>query len=342
MESDNIRLQHYFFFALLGIALIIMFYIFKPFLSILILAISLAIVFEPIHQRILRRLGNRKSVSAFLTVVLIVVVVLIPLTLIGGLLFNEARNVYVALVNHSSGTGMLDILTAKLQVYVHSFIPDATLNPTEYLQYGLQWILQHLSDFFSQFFQIILSVFIMIIALFYILRDGATLRKYLITWSPLSRTYDEDILQKLKSAINSVVKGSIVIAIVQGTLASIGAAIFGLPNPIIWGTGAMIASFIPGIGTSLVMVPAIIYLFFLRGGYHAGGLLIWQIITVALVDNTLAPQILRYGMKIHPLLILLSVLGGITLFGPIGFILGPIMLAFLFALLDIYPLIIKK
>jgi predicted PurR-regulated permease PerM len=104
----------------------------------------------------------------------------------------------------------------------------------------------------------------------------------------------------------------------------------------VWGSIAAVAALIPGVGTALVVVPGVLYLFFTGSTGYAIGLLIWGLLAVGLIDNLLGPLVVNRGIKIHPFIILLSVLGGLTFFGLVGFILGPLIIAFLFALLEIY------
>ncbi|MCC2630307.1 MAG: hypothetical protein K0S38_116 [Candidatus Paceibacter sp.] len=335
------KIQHYFFLILVLIACTIMFFIWRPFLAPLVFAGSLAIVFFPVFDRINAKLGGRNTISALLTVLLILLVVLIPLIIVGGLLFNEARGLYFDIATDSGGVNIINQITDTLQTKLQSIAPDATLNTQQYLQNGLQWILEHLNTFFSSFIAIIFGLVIMFIALFFFLRDGRAFRDKVFVLSPLNQEYDKEIFRKLVTTIDSVIKGSLFVGLIQGAFATIGYFITGVPNPILWGIATMFASFIPGIGTSLVTVPAIIFLFVTQPLWHAVVLAIWAFSGVGLIDNFLTPVILKRGIKVHPFLILISVLGGIAFFGPIGLLMGPIMLAFFFALLDIYPLIIR-
>ncbi|OQW98324.1 MAG: hypothetical protein BWK74_04780, partial [Desulfobacteraceae bacterium A6] len=135
--------------------------------------------------------------------------------------------------------------------------------------------------------------------------------------------------------INSVIKGNLTVAVIQGALTSAGFAVFGIPNAVLWGSVTAIAALIPGVGTSLVLIPAILFLF-LSGKFLSGfGLLAWGAGAVGLVDNFLGPKLVGRGMQMHPFIILLSVLGGIGFFGPIGFLLGPLAISLLFAFLEI-------
>lgn len=342
MEVKDKKLQHYFFLALLLGVLVLLFYVMRPFLSALVLAFTLSIIFRPLYTRLHRRFGGNGSLASLVTVSVVIVAVLIPFILIGSLLFGEARDTYLALSANGGGPSVVNKVTTSFQHYLNRFVPAATIDAGVYIQYGLQWIVSHLDSLFSKFFQIILTIFIMMIAIFYLLRDGLKLRERYIFLSPLSDSYDETILDRISTSISSVVKGSLVIAVVQGVLAAIGVSFAGLPNPLIWGLLATIGSLIPGLGTAVVIGPAIIYLFVIKDLPHAFVLLAWQLLVVGLVDNFMAPYLMKRGMKVHPFLILLSVLGGIAYFGPIGFILGPVILAFFSALLDIYPLIISR
>ena len=153
--------------------------------------------------------------------------------------------------------------------------------------------------------------------------------------------HDETIFNKLALAINSVVRGNLAVAIIQGILTAVGFTIFGVPNAVLWGSVAAITALIPGIGTALVIFPAIIFLFISGEALSAFGLLLWGVMAVGLIDNFLGPKLASRGMRLHPFLILLSIFGGIGFFGPIGFLLGPIILSLLFALLEIYSLISK-
>ncbi len=187
-----------------------------------------------------------------------------------------------------------------------------------------------------------MSFFLFLFTFYYLLKDAQKLKRISLAASPLSGEENEAILNKLELAINSVVRGNLAIALIQGILASIGLTIFGVPNPVLWGMVAAITSLIPTVGTSLVILPAILYLFLNNQIFQAAGLAIWGMVVVGLIDNFLGPKLVGRGMKLHPLLVLLSVLGGAVLFGPIGFLLGPLVLSLFFALFNIYFSLVKK
>ena len=315
-------IQTVFFLTLLIGALVAAFFIVQPFFGALVLAFTLAIIFYPLYKKIR---------SALLTIAIILIVVLAPLVFLSIQVFQEGRDFYYSVLGNRD-------LGAWTQWIPERFHSEAST----YIQQGLVWLLEHIGVLFSSAANVIFTLFISMIALFYLFKDGGRLKARLAEFSPLSDHFDQDIMMKLQTTVSSVIRGVIVVAVAQALLAGIGFAIFGIPNPALWGTLAMLAAFIPGIGTALVMIPAVLYLL-LTGHVGAGiGLAIWGSVVVGLVDNFLSPLLVGRGVKIHSFLILLSVLGGLALFGPIGFLLGPLVLSFLFALLDIYPVLLLK
>ena len=156
--------------------------------------------------------------------------------------------------------------------------------------------------------------------------------------SPLPDKDDEHILRKLAISIRSVALGTVLTALIQGTLTAIGLSFFGFERAVLWGCIAAIGALIPGIGTSIVFIPAILFLVYTGQYVTAGGVFIWSALAVGLIDNLVGPYLMSRGNKLHPFFILLSVLGGISLFGPIGFILGPVSLTLLLVLLELYSI----
>jgi predicted PurR-regulated permease PerM len=182
----------------------------------------------------------------------------------------------------------------------------------------------------------------MILALYYLLKDGEKWKKGLISILPLSDKNAEEILTNLTSSVNRVLKGSFIIAIAQGLLAWIGFTIFGIPNAAIWAVVAGIASFVPTLGTSIVAIPAILYLFLSGMQLQAVGLMAWSALLIGTIDNLLNPYIISKDTEIPSLFILFSILGGISLLGPIGILIGPLVLSLLFSLISIYKKDLKS
>jgi len=329
---------HFLVTLLVGMS-IITFFIFEPFLYALILGVIFATIFSPVHKRVLSALRESRGISALITTAFVLVVIVVPVIFLSTQIFQEATSLYSSLTDNGGAGGLLRATEDIVRETWIPFLPAESLDFGQYMEQGLSFLIKHLGTVFSNVAKIMVGIIVLFIALYYLFKDGHELRKSVIALSPLSDVYDETIFRKLELAINSVVLGSISVALVQGVLTAIGLAVFGVPNPVFWGSVATVTALIPGVGTSIVLIPSILFLFFTGAEVAAVGLLIWGIVAVGLVDNVLGPKIVGKGAKLHPFLILLSILGGIGLFGPIGFLFGPLALALLFAFLEIYSTI---
>ncbi|MCK5027422.1 MAG: AI-2E family transporter [Candidatus Pacebacteria bacterium] len=338
-------LEMSFFLLLIFAGVTFLFFIFKPYLLALFVGLIFAIVFAPVYQKLNQRLNGRATISSLITVILVLVVILIPLFVLGTVLFQEAKDATIQLQQGDSAALFLEEKISAIEGYVNDLAPDANFNIDlrKIVVDGVNWIAKNLNVLFSEFAKGTINLFLMIISLFFFLRDGEKIKKTVIEWSPLDDKYDERILKKMTTAVNSVIKGTLFIAAIQGFLSGIGFAIFGVPSPVLWGSIAAIAALIPSVGTGLILMPAVLYLYFSAAPLWALiGLVVWGVGVVGLVDNFLRPILIEKGIKIHPFLILLSVFGGISFFGPIGFLAGPITLSFVFALIDVCPKVLKK
>jgi len=338
--------QFKFLLILLAAAAVLVFFVFKPFLFSLLLAIVFAVVFQPLYQKILKLTRQRQGLAAGIATFLVIIFILTPITFLGFQIVKEAQQLYFFLVAHSGKDVVLntiDNLIAKTGQFFPVFNDFSfNFNFDQYLKQGVSWLLKNLGAIFSNLANLLVSSFIFLVAFYYLLKDGKGLRKRIIDLSPLGDREDETVLLKLEAAINSVIRGNLTIAVIQGVLTAIGLTIFNVPNPVLWGSLAAITSLIPGVGTSLVIIPAIVYLFIVGNTFSMAGLIIWGIAAVGLIDNFLGPRFVGRGMQLHPLLVILSVLGGATFLGPAGFIFGPLVVSLFFALLDIYTYLLGK
>ncbi len=338
------KLQIYFFTAAFLAVIVLSFQIFLPFLVPLSIAATLAILFHPLHERITKFFGGYRGFAAFLTVLLVVLIIILPLAFVLKIVIQEAISFSGQLSGGATENISRALVSVQQQIYVN--FPGSTIDLNEYLRSGMDWLSRNTGTIFANVARVTLDVsfniFIGLIAFFYFLKDGRDFVKATVALSPLPDKNDYEIIEKIEGAIISVVRGSLVIAVIQGCLAWLGLSIFGVPNPAFLGSLAALTSLIPGVGTGLIMIPSIIYLFLTAPISHAAGLLVWQVIVVGLVDNMLSPTLIRRGMKVHPLFILLSVIGGLMFFGPIGFLLGPVVLSLLFAMVEIYKFLVSS
>jgi predicted PurR-regulated permease PerM len=334
-------MQPHFLIAVLFGALVLTYFILQPFFAPLSLAVVFAVVLHPLYVRIAKSYKNKDSLAALSTVGIGIVILLVPTIVLGFQLLKEAQQLYGSLSqdNGVSITRAFESVAPMAERYIpgsSAQIAEFSASLDSYSQTALTWIIQHIGSAFSSAAAIILDFFIFFIALYYLLRDGAGLRERLIELSPLNDRDDVVISNRLGLAVNSVVKGRLAIALAQGALTGVGFAIFGVPNPVLWGLVAAIASIVPPVGTALVIAPGALFLFATGHVGAAIGLAVWGTIAVGTVDNLLGPILMSTGMQLHPLLVLLSLLGGLAFFGPVGIFLGPLTVSLLLVLLSIY------
>jgi predicted PurR-regulated permease PerM len=335
---NNKNLQHYFLLVLLSVVIIFSFFILRPFIYAGILALVCATIFQPIYQKTMHFLRGRKRLSAVITTIIITITILVPVVFLGINIFEEAQQFYFFIIGDSGRDTFTSISNSLVNSYQKYFPFEETLfiDVTKYIEQGLVWLLNNFGSIFSDAIGLLFNFLIFTIITYYALKDGPELKKIVNKLSPLDDTDNEIVFKKIKIAINSVIKGSLIVAFIQGALVAVGFAIFGVPSIMLWGVMAMIASLIPALGTSVILIPGIIFVFLTGNIFLALGLLVWGIVIVGPVDGLLRPILIGKGIKIHPLIIFLSVVGGIMLFGPIGLLLGPLTISFLFVFLDIY------
>lgn len=340
MNKD--KTEFYFLSFLMALVLLVSIFIFKPFIYSIILAAVFATVFSPLHVKILKNVGDRKGLASILSVLVVLVVVVVPVAFLTTQIVHEAGDVY-NYIGSPEGAEKLTSGLNKIMGSVGEVLPGSVdLGIDQYAKEGLNWIVPHLSLIVSGIFRTFFSLIVFLIALYYMFKEGDELKRRIISASPLRDEYDRAIFKNLGLAVNSVMKGNISVALIQGMLTAVGFLIFGVPNAVLWGSAAAIAALVPGMGTALVLGPAVIYL--LANGEQASGvgLALWGLLAVGLIDNFLGPILVRRGIQIHQFLILLSILGGLSFFGPIGFLLGPLTMSLLFALIGIYTNIRNK
>jgi predicted PurR-regulated permease PerM len=325
--------RHLVYLGLFIIALVFGVVLLWPFLVILIMAAALAVVFYPIYLWFVRRVTKGNTwFGAFLTILTFLLIICLPIALIGSSIFHQAQTIYQALVNESSA----GILFEKVNNAVAQYFPWSSFSVEDKAATIVESITSRLGDIVSFVFRMLFSLFLAMLAMFYFLKDGKRWRSTIVRRSPLSDESTHQILTKLSHAIDGVVKGYLLIALLQGVLLGLGLWVFGVPNPALWGFVAGVASLIPTIGTALVSVPAVIFLFSMDNTTAAIGLAIWSAILVGTIDNLVSPIVVGRKIDIHPMFILFAVLGGIAIMGPAGILIGPLAVSFIYALTSIY------
>ncbi len=329
--------QRHFLYGLLFSVFVLTVFIFIPFLAAMVVAVTFAVVLQPVFRWFVKIFHSR-GISAFLTSLVLIVMFALPVSFIVREVVIQAK----VFTGSENGLSSITNLVSSVEAPLNRVLPGSSEKVTVYLQDLAQTLGSNIGPVFAGTFHTFVFFGIMLISLFFFFKDGPQFEKALIKISPLGDTYDQEILGRLKRAVNSVIRGSLTIALIQGVLTGLGLWIFGVPNPALWGSLAAFAALVPSIGTSLVLAPSILFLFITEQFFPALGLTIWSMLIVGLIDNLLNPYLVGRGVNIHPLFVLLSVIGGLSVFGPVGFIVGPLTISLLYALLDIYKLGFKS
>lgn len=324
--------ERYFFFGFLLIIFIFTFFIFRPFWIVLVLGASLSVMLYPIYKWF-KKMKLPDWLASTLTLLFFIIVLCIPFLSIGSLVFNQSQDIYHSVVNNGNTGTFINSLGNE----INNILPSGIVfNINEQISSLISLFVNNITNIFSATISAFFSFILVLLSTFYFLKDGEKWKKELLKLSPLSDVDDQKIVTKLSKTINGVMNGTLLIALIQGLLIGIGFTIFGVPNGALFGVVAAIASLIPSIGTALVSVPAIIFLFAIGHTVPAIGLLIWSIFIVGTIDNFLAPYVIGNKINIPPFLILFSVLGGISLLGPVGVLIGPLTVSLLYTLISIY------
>jgi predicted PurR-regulated permease PerM len=322
-----------------------------PFLEPLLLGALLAGLFHPLYRWITRLLGGRQSLGAVVTLLVLLILVLGPVSAFLGIVVQQALT-----VSDQAIPWLRQHVGAASTFNLHDWLVQRFPALADYVP-SQEQLLQHvgtaaksagaflvtvLSRMTATTAALILNLFVMLYAMFFFFKDGRTILERIFYYLPLKDEDESRMLARFTSITRATVKGTVVIGIIQGALAGIAFWLAGIDGAAFWGTIMTILSIVPGIGAALVWVPAVIILF-INGQYLPATLLLaWCAAVVGTIDNFLRPALVGRDAKMPDLLILIGTLGGLFLFGPIGFIVGPIVCGLFLTVWDIYGATFKE
>ncbi len=326
------------FFILVAFAVLYLFWqVIEPFIIVIVTAGIFAIIFTPV-DRWLRKYIKYPKFTALIVTLGVLLVVVIPLFFATVLIAQQAAEIVGMSLGENGWLSSFSLDTSPILMAFPIIVQEQILS-INFFDVGTniaEWAFKNLGDVASRGASFSLNVFIFFLSFYYLILDRNRLYKIAQELSPFKDELDSDILKRIIHTVRSVVFGAVIIALVQAILASIGMTIFGVPGALLWGALMIITAQVPMIGPGIVLVPAIAYLIVTGQVGNAIGLSVWGFIVVGLIDNVLSPFLVGSKTQMPVLLILISILGGLRLFGPIGFILGPTILAGVFIVIDIY------
>jgi predicted PurR-regulated permease PerM len=329
--------ERYQLLALMAIVGAFLFFVFRPFLVVLILAASVSLLFAPLYKLLLEKVTRGVSwLAALLTVLVFIVVVVGPLVGVVALIVNQVSDLSLVTAQVEGGGGVTSFI-ARAGAVVDSYLPQGfSIHASEKVGELIGFISGSAEKILTTTLNTVLSFLLLILALFYLLKDSVAFKRSLVELSPLTDQDTHKIFNAVRRAINGVIKGYPLVGLAQGTLMGIGLAVFGVPHAVLWAVLTAIVSMVPTIGTALVAIPACLYLVATGHNAQALGFGIWALVLVGTIDNVLNPYLVGSKIDIPPLFILFSVLGGVALLGPVGILIGPVSISLMMSLHSVY------
>ncbi|MGI5309207.1 AI-2E family transporter [Rheinheimera sp. WS51] len=342
--------RHWLLIIALLLALYASYLLIAPYVGAIVLAFVLSLLCISLHKRLEAKLPGKPNLAAALSCTTLVLVIVIPAGLVFFAIVQQAAQFTKQSYQWLSKGGAEKLLQnpyiINTKQKIEPYLPDSI---------NTQDLVQRLTEFASSFGKVLLDMgtklvgditgvlfglFLMLFILFFLLRDHDKVVDALHWLVPLSRSQENALLVEAKSVARSAVMGSFLTGIAQGVAGGIAMSIVGLPG-LFWGTMMAFASFIPLVGTALIWIPAALYLGLTGEWGWAAFLVGWGIIVVGSIDNFLRPILMQGSSNMNTLMIFLSLIGGIQLFGLIGVIYGPIIFALTVVLLKLYAIEFK-
>jgi len=334
------------FIVMLTLVTVGFIWILLPYYAALFWATTLAVIFYPVQRRLYMKFKGRSNLAAAATLTLILLIVIIPMIAISGALIQEIANSYRRI---SSGEFNVGLYFSK----VIDALPPSAHNVLSYLGVGDltsiqekvtqgavaggKFIATQAVSLGQNTAQLLIGLGVMLYVLFFLLRDGADLARYSKQLVPLSEEHKQHFIRKFATVIRATVKGNIVVAITQGTLGGLMFWLLGIQGPLLWGVVMTLLSLLPAVGAALIWGPVAIY--FLATGEIWQGVVLtaFGVLVIGLIDNLLRPILVGKDTKLPDWIILVSTLGGLSVFGLNGFVIGPLAAALFMSAWDLFP-----
>ncbi len=313
------------------------FFVMKPFLLSIFLAFILATLFSNTNKKLAKKLGGHQAWSSFLMCLWVMIILIIPFLTISALVVSEADSLVKEIQTKNVSFNLESLKNLPI---VNSFNLEQTFQSNEGINKNVQIISVYLFSAIKSIYKGTSNfIFIMVVcffALYYFFKDGDSIIKKIMKLSPLPSGQERELFQKFNTMTLATIKGTLIIALIQGILMGITFWIAGVQAPTLWGLVTALISIIPLLGAFLIWLPAGIILLALGSYWQAIFVIAVGAIVISSIDNFLRPKLIEGQTSLHPLLVFLATLGGIAFFGPLGFVVGPVVITLFISLLEIY------
>jgi predicted PurR-regulated permease PerM len=342
---NNSDLQSKTLILLLALVTIAFFWVLTPFFGAIFWGTVLAIMFSPFHRWVQRKMKKRPILAALTTLAICLVLVILPMILIAINLASEGTVLYEKL-----STGEIDIRASlqnvfnALPAWMHEFLGRFGLDSISTLQarlsdaavQGSKLIATNVLNFSLNAFDFIVSFFVMLYLLFFLLMDGPALAARIQRAIPLSTEHKKHLFEKFTTVIRATVKGNFLVAAAQGGLGGLAFWGLGVQGPMLWAVVMAFLSLLPAVGAALIWAPVALYFLITGAIWKAVILTAFGVLVIGMVDNVLRPILVGKDIKMPDYLVLISTIGGMAIFGLNGFVIGPVIAALFIALWDLF------
>ncbi len=304
-------------------------------------------IFYPVYKLVYSRL-KMKTVSALLSTLLVLLLITVPTYFAANKLSTEVSVSFVVMNQYLAGStdavkcergGMCQLIPKSLR----DANPKVKALLTNTLGKVTEFVVKKTTDAIFGLPGILINLFMIFFIMYYMFKDGKVFIEKIKTGFPLQKQRQDALIDQFNRVASAVIYGTVVVAVLQGVLAGIGFFLFGVPSPIIWSVVTLIVSLVPFLGPFIVWLPASVLL--MLNGYYSGdhfiflrglGLFLYGLLIISGIDNVLKPRLISRKARIHPALVFIGIIGGINLFGIVGFIIGPVIIAMLVAAYETY------
>ncbi|MEK6899409.1 MAG: AI-2E family transporter [Nanoarchaeota archaeon] len=331
MALNNQEIRRFAAIAFILLVFVSAFFIIRPLFLSIVGGLLLAYVFFPLHKLILKIFRERNT-AALATCILIVVIIFIPFWFLIPLMVQQLFDLF----NASQQLDVAGLVERVLPSFSEQIKRDLTSAIINFVSKSISSVISLLTTFILDLPIYLLYFAVIIFVFFFSLRDADKLRDYVTGLSPLKRDKEKHLAHQFREITSSIIFGYVIVGLIQGIATGIGLLIFGVPKALLLTVFALFASIIPMVGPALVWLPSSIYL--LSVGKVSAGIafMIYGAIFISTIDNFIRPYLISRRTNIPPVIVLIGMIGGLLVFGFLGLIIGPLILAYLLTLLEAY------
>ncbi|RKP49721.1 AI-2E family transporter [Pararobbsia silviterrae] len=339
-DADGSTVHRRFFHGLLLVVTLALAWVLWPYFSAVFWGVMLALLFHPVQRRLVSAFGQRPNLAAFVTLMIVLVLVIVPVILIAMRLVSDIGNVYDQIrsgqIDLAASYGQaVQLMPSWAQPVIEHFglhdvaalqqrITDGATQISRFVGTQALWIGQNT-------FQFIVSLGVMLYLVFFLLRDGPAISRLIQRALPLDEAHKAHLLAKFTTVARATIKGNVAVAAVQGVLGGAIFAVLGIQSALLWGVVMAVLSLLPAVGASIVWAPAAVYFVVSDHLWKGVILIVFGVFVIGLVDNILRPILVGKDTRMPDWVVLISTLGGMSVLGINGFVIGPLVAALFMA-----------